>query len=176
MRNDQYTFSDIFQVKARKDEKYTYGEIWKEVGKCVFCDLKKRYIVKELDGIVLTVNIYPYIDGNLLIVPRRHITHIKELSAKEWEAVRILHYVSKKLLREIFGYKGLWMIYREGADYESSQKTVEHMHFHLMPYVSGLVEWSYKKLKVPPFETAAVMRDNIDVIDTLIVRYKEKYG
>ncbi|MBD3329772.1 HIT domain-containing protein [Candidatus Dojkabacteria bacterium] len=172
----QYTFSDLLQVKARSGgAKYWYGKIWKSVGKCVFCDLKKRYTIMELDGMVLTVNIYPYIDGNLIIVPKRHITHIKELTEKEWAVVKKLHYVAKKMLRKIFGYKGLWMIYREGSSYETSQKTVEHMHIHLMPYAENLVTWNYQPLKLPPFETAAIFRENKKAVDTLLRRYEEKY-
>lgn len=172
----QYTFSDLLQVKARSGgAKYWYGKIWKSVGKCVFCDLKKRYVIMEMDGMVLTVNIYPYIDGNLIIVPKRHITHIKELTEREWSAVRKFHYVAKKMLRKIFGYKGLWMIYREGSSHDASQKTVEHMHIHLMPYADDLVKWNYQSLKLPPFETAAIFRENYEAIELLIKRYEEKY-
>jgi diadenosine tetraphosphate (Ap4A) HIT family hydrolase len=171
----QYKLGDLMQLKARNGADYWYGGIWKTVNKCVFCDLRKRYIIKELNGMVLTVNIYPYIDGSLMIVPKRHLTHIKDLSTEEWEAVRILEYVAKKMLKAIFGYESLWLVYREGgSSYETSQKTVEHMHIHLMPYREGLVNWNFQKIKVPPFETAAIFRDNKKVVDDLIKRFLSK--
>jgi diadenosine tetraphosphate (Ap4A) HIT family hydrolase len=171
---DQYSFSDLMHVKARGAE-YWYAGIWKTVGKCVFCDLKRRYTIMEIDGMVLTVSIYPYIDGNLMIIPREHYTHIKELSEKQWSAVRKLHYVAKKMLRKIFGYKGLWLLYREGSSFGASEKTVEHLHIHLMPYEEDLVNWNYKEIKIPPFETASIFRDNMDFINKLLERYDENY-
>jgi diadenosine tetraphosphate (Ap4A) HIT family hydrolase len=170
----QYKLTDLIQLKARSGAEYWYADIWKTVNKCVFCDLRNRYIIKEYNGLYLTVNIYPYIDGSLMIVPKRHITHIKDMTTLEWEAVRVLEYVAKKMLKAIFGYDSLWLIYREGTIGEKSQKTVEHMHIHLLPYQDGLVTWNYKKIKIPPFETAAIFRDNKKVIDDLVLRYQEK--
>lgn len=170
----QYKMNDLFAMEARSGAAFWYGEIWKSVNKCVFCDLRKRYVITELDGMVLTVNIYPYVDGNLMIVPKRHITYLKELTAKEWEAVRALQYVAKKMLKAIFGYENLWVLYREGTLGTKSQKTVDHLHIHLMPYVDGLVEWHYKKVKIPPFEVAGIFRDNKDAIEALLKRFKLK--
>ena len=58
-----------------------YGKIWTTVGKCVFCDLREKYIVHEENGVVITVPLFAYIDGNLMIIPRRHVKSIKELTA-----------------------------------------------------------------------------------------------
>jgi diadenosine tetraphosphate (Ap4A) HIT family hydrolase len=172
----QYKLGDLMQLKARSGAEFWYGEIWKTVGKCVFCDLRKRYIIKELDGMVLTVNIFPYVDGSLMIVPKEHITHIKDLTSAQWEAVRVLEYVAGKMIKAIFKNENLWVLYREGGTGDKSQKTVEHMHIHLLPYQEGLVNWNYKQIKIPPFETAAIFRDNIKVIDSLIERFKNKSG
>jgi len=52
-------FSKKARISARtthKGGKLWYDKIWKTVGKCVFCDLKKKYIVAEIDGMVLTMN------------------------------------------------------------------------------------------------------------------------
>lgn len=170
----QYKITDLIQLKARSGAEYWYADIWKSVGKCVFCDLRKRYLIYEIDGMVLTVNTYPYIDGSLMIIPKRHIVYIKDLTSKEWEAVRVLEYVAKKMLKAVFGYESVWLIYREGAIGEKSQKTVEHLHIHLMPYKEGLVQWNFKKIKLPPFETAAIFRDNKKVIEGLVERFYEK--
>lgn len=173
----QYKLNDLLSMEARSGAAFWYGEIWKTVNKCVFCDLRKRYVIMELDGMALTVNIYPYVDGNLMIVPKRHITYLKDLTPKEWEAVRALQYIAKKMLKAVFGYENLWLLYREGASLGAkSQKTVDHLHVHLMPFVEGLVEWHYQKVKVPPFEVASVFRDNKKVMEALLERYKLKHA
>ncbi|TAH36753.1 hypothetical protein EYC59_00190, partial [Candidatus Saccharibacteria bacterium] len=78
-----------------------YGKIWTTVGKCVFCDLRDKYIVHEENGIVLTVPLFAYIDGNLMIIPRRHIKSVKELTDSEWETVRKFMYIAKKIIRKV---------------------------------------------------------------------------
>lgn len=173
---DQYKINDLLTLEARSGAAFWYGEIWKTVNKCVFCDLRNRYVITELDGMVLTVNLYPYIDGNLMIVPRRHVIQLNELTNKEWDAVRALQYAARKLLKAIFGFENLWLLYREGVLGSKSNKTVDHLHIHLFPYEEGLVEWHYKKVRIPPFEVAAIFRDNKNVIEQLIEKYKFKYG
>ncbi len=170
----QYKFSDLTKKDARASE--WYDGVWQKVGKCVFCDLKKRYVIRKMNGMILTTNIYPYIDGHLMIMPKRHITHIKELSKKEWETVRILHYVCKKMLRKYFGIKNLWLLYREGRSGAESEKTVEHLHVHLLPYKQNLVQWNYQKINYTPFEVACEFKKNQEVFDKYLRRYEDKYS
>ena len=79
-----------------------YGDIWKTVDKCVFCDLKEKYIICEENNIVLAINLYPYIDGHLLIIPRDHISSPKQLSQQQWNTVRKFSYIGKKLIKKIY--------------------------------------------------------------------------
>ncbi len=170
------TKEDKVQMEARSAKDW-YDDIWKNVGKCVFCDLKEKYVLDRKDGMVLTTNIYPYIDGNLMIVPERHVLSLKELNDKEWEAVKMFHYVAKKFLRITFGYKTLFMLYREGAWLgETSQKTVHHLHIHLLPYLSGLVNFDYQEIKYPPRVVAEIYKKNIDELNKIKKRYEKKYG
>jgi ATP adenylyltransferase len=176
MDEEQFTFSDIIQKNARSGAEYRYSGIWKTVGKCVFCDLKKRYVIMEMNGMVLTTNLYPYIDGHLMIIPKRHITHLKQLTEKEWETVRLLNYLSKKILKKLIGVNSLWMLYREGGLGKASQKTVEHLHIHLIPYKDGLVEWKYDTIHYSPVEITHAFKKSQPLIDQLIKRYSLKYS
>jgi len=163
-------------MNARSSAEFWYGEIWKSVNKCVLCDMREKYVLMELDDVVLTTNIYPYINGALMIVPKRHVTHLKDLTPKEWETVRVLEYVAKKFLRLVFGYKCVWMIYREGGSLgEESQKTVEHLHIHLIPYINGLVNINYQKITYPPRVLAKDFKDNKKFFEDLIKRFQKKY-
>ncbi|MEA3357641.1 MAG: HIT domain-containing protein [Patescibacteria group bacterium] len=176
MAKEQYKFADILQKSSRAGAGYWYGDVWKKVDKCVFCDLNDRYIIKKLGGIILTTNIYPYTNGHLLIIPKRHITHVKQLSKSEWENVRILLYISKKLLREVLGIKDVWVIYREGRLGPSSEKTVEHLHIHVIPYTKGLVQWNYQSINHGPFEVANSFKKADDFMNSLIKRFKINYS
>ena len=78
-----------------------YAQIWRNTGKCVFCDLKKKYILLEENEIVLTINLFPYTDGQLMAIPRQHISSPKQLSQTQWETIRQFNYVAKKMIKKV---------------------------------------------------------------------------
>jgi len=153
-----------------------YGEIWTTVGKCVFCDLREKYIVHEENGMVLTVALFAYIDGNVMIIPRRHVRSVKELTAEEWETARKLMYIAKKLVRKIYGIKGIQYILRDGGI--TAQSTVsDHLHIHVVPFdAPDLSVWNYRKLKYTPLENAELFRAQRKKIAELGKRFEEKYA
>jgi ATP adenylyltransferase len=172
---DQIAFKDLLQKASRNNAEYWYGEIWQTVEKCVFCDLKERYTIKKYKNVILTTNLYPYINGHLLIIPKRHITRIKQLTSQEWEAVRTLQYVAQKMLKVVLGIKNSWFICREGRLGDESQKTVDHLHFHVLPYEKGLVEWNYSSIDYSAFEVASAFKDGNELMEKLISRFNKKY-
>ena len=159
-----------------RDARFTnnYDGVWQNVGKCVFCDLNDKYVVLEENGIVLTVALYAYIDGHLMIIPRRHIRSVKELTPSEWETMRKFMYLAKKMIRKAHGIKGMQIIQKDGAD---AQSTVEHLHFHCMPFdAPDLNVWNYRKLANTPIENANAYRNIQDSVDKLGKRFDEKYA
>lgn len=150
-----------------------YDSIWQSVGKCVFCDLKQKYVIHEENGIVMTIALFAYTDGHFMIIPRRHVTSVKELSPDEWETVRKMLYVAKKLIRKTHGIKGMQLVQKDGAD---AQSTVEHLHFHCIPFDDpGLSTWNYKQLKNTPIENAEIYRKESESIKKLSKRFSKKY-
>ena|ERR1700741_4753487 len=159
-----------------RDARYTnqYEGIWLNTGKCVFCDLKEKYILFEENNVVLAITVFAYIDGHLMIIPRRHIRSIKELTAQEWETVRKLTYLAKKLIRKTHGIKGMQFIQKDGAD---AQSTVEHIHFHCIPFDGpDLSTWHYRKLQNTPLENAALYREQQKNVAKLSDKFDQKYG
>ncbi len=159
-----------------RDARFTgkYDGIWQSVGKCVFCDLNEKYIIFEDDGVVLTIALYAYIDGHCMIVPRRHVKSVKELTVIEWEAMRKMMYLAKKMIRKIFGIKGMQIIQKDGV---LAQGTVlDHLHFHCIPFDSpDLSKWNYRKLKNTPLENTKLYKQNTDEINKLAKRFAKKY-
>jgi dCMP deaminase len=153
-----------------------YGDIWTTVGKCVFCDLRDRYIIHEENGMVMVVALYAYIDGNVMIVPRRHVKSVKELTHEEWETARKMMYVAKKMIRKIYGIKGLQYIIRDGG-IEAQSTVSDHLHIHVIPFdAPDLSSWNYRQLKYTPLENAELFRKQAASITKLSEKFIEKYA
>jgi len=152
-----------------------YDEIWTTVGKCVFCDLRGKYIFYEENGMVMTVALYAYIDGNLMIVPRRHVKSVKELTSEEWETARKMMYLAKKLIRKVHGIKGLQYLIRDGG-IEAQSTVSDHLHIHCIPFdAPDLSQWNYRKLKYTPLENAELYKAQGKKIKELAGKFDTKY-
>jgi len=141
--------------KTRARLEGRYHSIIKNVDKCVFCDLREKYLIKRKNGWVLTVNIYPYINGQLLVLPERHIENYKDLAAKD---LLISHRLIKEgieLLQAKLKIKNFWIVLRQG---KVAGKTVSHLHWNIMPYIEGLNTWHYQKITIEPLELAEKLR------------------
>lgn len=150
-----------------------YDNIWQSVGKCAFCDLSDRYIVFEENNVVLTVALYAYIDGHLMLIPRNHVRSVKELTTSQWESMRKGMYLAKKLIREVHGIKGMQIVQKDGVQ---AQSTVEHLHFHCIPFDGpDLSTWSYRQLANTPFENAELYRQAEAKTAKLLKRFQKKY-
>ena len=150
-----------------------YDEIWQNVGKCAFCDLKEKYVIYEENGVVLTVALFAYTDGHMMIIPRRHVRSVKEITPEEWETMRKCMYLAKKLIRETHGIKGMQIVQKDGA---AAQSTVEHIHFHCVPFDQpDLSVWNYRQLEHTPLENADMYRQFNDKTKKLAKRFAEKY-
>lgn len=146
-------FSENLQKKARISGKYE--EIAKNVGKCVFCDLRDKYIIMRLKKWVLTVNIYPYIDGQLLILPERHIENYSDLTPDDKLTSDKLIKKGMELLKKEMHIENYWVILRQG---KVSGKTVMHLHWNIIPYKEGLNTWHYQKIKIKPLSLAKKLK------------------
>ncbi len=160
---------------AYRDARITgeYDNIWQNVGKCAFCNLNDKYVIYEENGIVLAVALYAYIDGHMMIIPRRHVRSVKELTPSEWETMRKLMYIAKKLIRSVHGIKGMQIVQKDGVE---AQSTVEHLHLHCVPFDSpDLNVWNYRKLANTPIENTNKYTSKKNDIEKLVRRFEKKY-
>ncbi len=152
-----------------------YDQIWQNTGKCVFCDLKDKYILLEENDLVLTINLYPYLDGQLMAIPRKHLTSPKHLSPAQWETVRKFSYLAKKMLRKVYGYKSMWTLIREGGT-EAQMTVTDHLHIHFIPFdQKDLCVWNYRKLAKTPLQNVASYQQKAEYLKKLLKRYENKY-
>lgn len=151
-----------------------YDAIWQAVGKCVFCDLNDKYIVYEENGVVMTIALFAYTDGHMMVIPRRHVRSVKELTSGEWETMRKMFYLAKKMIREVHGIKGMQIVQKDGVE---AQSTVEHLHFHCIPFDDpGLSSWNYHQLKNTPLENTTLYREKSEKLAKLAKRFGDKYA
>jgi len=142
---------------ARTSADYWYEEAWKEAGKCVFCDLKDKYIIAEKDGMVLAANLYQYIDGHLLIIPRRHFEDLLDMTDKEWRTMFSLAKEGIQKLRDRMKIEEVLFLDRAPGGFAAG-KTVSHAHAHLIPFSPKLFQWKFQDVKIHPEELAKKLR------------------
>lgn len=152
-----------------------YDDIWKNVGKCVFCDLKDKYIIYEENGIVLTINLFPYSNGHMLAIPREHITSPKQLSEKQWNTIRKFSYLSKKLIKNVHKEKNMWMLLREGGP-QAQMTVTDHLHVHFIPFTKqDLAQWNYDYIKFTPLEMAEQYKNKKEIFEEVNSKFNKKY-
>lgn len=146
---------DYSNFNARKAGKY--DDIWTNTGKCVFCDLKDKFIIAKNANAVLTVNLFPYIDGHLLVIPIKHVEDFLEVTPKVWSDMRNLAELGVNLLRKELDVDEIWLNYKTSKGF-SAGKSVSHGHLGVMPYKDGIMVWNYQDIKIPPVELAERLR------------------
>ncbi len=121
------------------------NKIGKESKACVFCRIlkqkndKKNYVVTRKKTCYAVLNLYPYNNGHLLIVPNRHVDDLGKLSKDERNELFDLLDEMKKLLDKLMkpgGYNvGINLGRVAGAGFPG------HLHIHLVPRWFGDVNF-----------------------------------
>ena len=99
---------------------------------CIFCNptdivINGEYAYSRLDG-------FPVSEGHCLIIPKRHVRSINELSDVELKDLYTVLHQSKTLLIETYLPDGFNIGINEG---EAAGQTVPHLHIHLIPRYEG---------------------------------------
>lgn len=167
---------DQTKQELYRDARFTdrYNDIWQSVGKCVFCDLREKYVFFEENGITMSISLYAYIDGHFMIIPRRHVRSPRELSQIEWDTVRKFTYIAKKLIKDTHGINGVQFIDKEGSDAQST--VTDHWHLHCVPFdAPDLAVWNYRKLKNTPLENVQIYKQARKKIVSYEQKFEQKY-
>jgi len=165
-KNTQLGYIDPYCEEAQKNARKNsqYSKIANSVTKCPFCDLKEKYIVAQRENAVLTVNLFPYIDGHLMVIPREHIEHLSEMPLKTWEDCHKLLTLGISLLKKALNAQDVNVLYREGSKLSGS--SLKHLHIHILPILEGFMVsdeqgmgYKYQIIKKSPQEMAKILRD-----------------
>lgn len=107
-----------------------YHDFLKTLKVCPFCEGIKPRILIENDGAILTYSQAPYHKYHLLIVPKRHIENIKELTWSENVCIMALLVTGIKTLDKL-GHNDCTILARDGQAVGKSIK--HHLHYHIVP-------------------------------------------
>ena len=120
-------------------------KILKEQKGCVFCRIlkekkdKKNYILTRTKHCFSVLNIYPYNNGHMLILPNRHVDDLGKLTKAERNELFDLLQETQKLLKKVLkpgGYNiGINLGRVAGAGFPG------HVHIHLVPRWYGDVNF-----------------------------------
>jgi ATP adenylyltransferase len=81
------------------------------------------------------LNKYPYINGHLLISPRRHVSQLEDLEQDETAELMETVRSSVRRLKKAYGPDGLNLGMNLGK--VAGAGVEEHLHFHLLPRWNG---------------------------------------
>ncbi len=108
---------------------------------CVFCSALATGVGSESlllhagEHVIVVMNKYPYNPGHVLILPRRHVADLQDLSPEENSAVFAMVQTSVKILSEATKPAG----FNIGANLGSTAGAgiPEHLHVHIVPRWNG---------------------------------------
>lgn len=117
---------------------------------CIFCDIvngkspcRKIY---EDEVVIAIMDIEPFCDGHVLIIPKKHYTDMMELPANVLTHINeVAKLLTPKIMR-MLEKVGMTVSYNYGE-----KQKVKHFHMHLLPNIDDdptkTVQEVYEKLK-----------------------------
>lgn len=111
-------------------------------GECIFCKAAEKKIsdtdnlvVHKGRNIFVMLNLYPYNNGHLMIVPVRHVGNLQGLSDDESEEIMKQIILAEKVLNEVYKPQG----FNIGANLgrAGGAGIEDHVHFHIVPRWNG---------------------------------------
>lgn len=110
--------------------------------KCVFCSAQSEKLTDEKSLIVhkgkhcfIMLNLYPYNNGHLMVIPYRHISDFLELTEGELKEINSFAKLSISALKEIMSPHGF--NYGANLGQAAGAGIHTHLHFHLVPRWNG---------------------------------------
>ena len=110
--------------------------------RCVFCEApkedisnKESLIVYKGEKVFIMLNLYPYNNGHLMMIPYRHLSDYTLLTKNELAEIMELNNYAIKALNNIMKPHG----FNFGANIGKAAGAGihEHLHFHLVPRWTG---------------------------------------
>jgi ATP adenylyltransferase len=111
-----------------------------EPDRCIFCHALKG---EDADSLMLfrgptcfvILNLYPYNNGHLMVVPNRHVATLADASPAELSELMALTRRAEIVLNEVYKPQGLNVGINLGRP--AGAGIVDHLHVHIVPRWTG---------------------------------------
>lgn len=147
------------QLWAPWREKVIYQ---RRYGKCIFCVKpkekkdSKNYIFMRRRYSFAMLNLYPYNNGHIMIVPYRHVNTFQALTQKEITALMAHLQECQKLLKKLLHPHGFNIGINEGRVAGAGFK--DHIHIHIVP------RWNGDTNYMPVLTSTKVISESLDTL------------
>lgn len=108
---------------------------------CPFCskNIEQDHLILETKKSFLQANKFPYAAGHLLVVPKRHVNQVIDLTSIERKELFNLIDLSVYILDKHMKPEG----YNVGCSIgRIAGESIQHLHFHILPRYKGDVGWN----------------------------------
>jgi ATP adenylyltransferase len=102
---------------------------------CIFCDADRSLVVFEGAACYVILNLYPYNNGHLMVVPRRHVGTLGALQPEELGEIASLTQRCEAALTEAYHPHGFNIGINVGKS--AGAGVLDHLHVHVVPRWSG---------------------------------------
>ena len=103
---------------------------------CILCaivegnDQVERLEVYQSALFTVSLNLYPYTPGHLLVFPKRHIVDVRELTQAEVLELHTTQILCIDVLERVYQPRGYNVGYNIG---DASGASIQHLHLHIVP-------------------------------------------
>jgi len=117
-------------------DKLSYAKGEKPKVWCILCAIRDNdSSVKSLEiyrgrNFIVTLNLYPYNPGHVMIFPIRHIKDVRDFTDDEWKELKVLQDAVLSMLQNEYGAESFNIGVNQGL---FSGASIEHLHYHLVP-------------------------------------------
>ncbi|MGL4368464.1 MAG: HIT family protein, partial [Spirochaetota bacterium] len=158
--------------------KYITGQ---KRGGCILCAIRdrsedvRRLELCRSEYSIVTVNLYPFNPGHLMIFPVRHCTDLSVLSDEEALDMHRMSAESIQILRDEFSPVGFNIGYNMG---QGSGASIDHLHLHIVPRYTNEVGFidvlaGDRVMVVDPVEVMEKLAARFIALDVVLKHRKE---
>ncbi len=106
---------------------------------CVFCDLtapgRDTLIIARGRACFVILNLYPYNNGHLMVMPTRHVANLQDTTGDERREMMELARLSEMALTEAYAPQGINVGINLGRP--AGAGVLDHLHIHVVPRWNG---------------------------------------
>jgi len=103
---------------------------------CILCGVVAGHpqvdnlMVYAGDEFFITLNLYPYNPGHVMVVPKRHVEHLRDITGDEARAIHHYQLFAMEVLETVYQPGGFNVGYNVGR---SSGASIPHLHLQIVP-------------------------------------------